>query len=142
MKTITISDAVNWFKGRGYRVVNMPASSFIKIKGVKGIMEAKENDISFITEKFEFTFIINQFRKETDVTMGSKIEKLCNKHFFAKFQFIGNIRYDERVHDSIYSRNIYMNKYPYSITAVDLQNVAGKITKIHQDPVFQSVRSS
>jgi len=90
-------------------------------------------------EKFEFTFIINQFRKETDVTMGSKIEKLCNKHFFANFQFLGNIRYDERVHDSIYSRSIYMNKYPYSITAVDLQNVAGKITKIHQHHALQSV---
>lgn len=93
-------------------------------------------------EKLEFKFIINQFRKETDVTMGSKIEKLCNKHFFAKFRFLGNIRYDERVHDSIYSRSIYMNKYPYSITAVDLQNVAGKITKIHQVPVLQSVKSS
>jgi len=93
-------------------------------------------------EKLEFKFIINQFRKETDVTMGSKIEKLCNKHFFAKFRFLGNIRYDERVHDSIYSRSIYMNKYPYSITAVDLQNVAEKITKIHQDPALQSVKSS
>lgn len=93
-------------------------------------------------EKLEFKFIINQFRKETDVTMGSKIEKLCNKHFFAKFRFLGNIRYDERVHDSIYSRSIYMNKYPYSITAVDLQNVAGKITKIPQGPVLQSVKSS
>ncbi len=92
--------------------------------------------------KLEFKFIINQFRKETDVTMGSKIEKLCNKHFFAKFRFLGNIRYDERVHDSIYSRSIYMNKYPYSITAVDLQNVAGKITKIPQGPVLQSVKSS
>lgn len=93
-------------------------------------------------EKLEFKFIINQFRKETDITMGSKIEKLCNKHFFAKFRFLGNIRYDERVHDSIYSRSIYMNKYPYSITAVDLQNVAGKITKIYQGPELQSVKSS
>jgi flagellar biosynthesis protein FlhG len=93
-------------------------------------------------EKLQFKFIINQFRKETDVTMGNKIEKLCNKHFFAKFQFLGNIRYDERVHDSIYSRSIYMSKYPYSITAVDLQNVAGKITKTHEDLSLKTVKSS
>ena len=93
-------------------------------------------------EKLQFKFIMNQFRKETDVTMGNKIEKLCNKHFFAKFQFLGNIRYDERVHDSIYSRSIYMNKYPYSITAVDLQNVAGKITETHVEPALKTVQSS
>jgi flagellar biosynthesis protein FlhG len=93
-------------------------------------------------EKLQFTFIMNQFRKETDVTMGDKIEKLCNKHFYAKFHFLGNIRYDERVHDSIYSRSIYMNKYPYSITAVDLQNVAGKITETHVEPSLKTVELS
>jgi len=93
-------------------------------------------------EKLQFKFIINQFRKETDVMMGNKIERLCNKHFFGKFQFLGNIRYDERVHDSIYSRSIYMNRYPYSITAVDLQNVAGKITKTHEGPALKTVKSS
>ena len=93
-------------------------------------------------EKLQFRFIMNQFRKETDVTMGNKIEKLCNRHFFAQFQFLGNIRYDERVHDSIYSRSIYMNRYPYSITAVDLQNVAGKLREIHEDPALKTVKLS
>ncbi len=35
-----------------------------------------------------------------------------------------------------------MNKYPYSITAVDLQNVAGKITETHVDPALKTVQSS
>ena len=93
-------------------------------------------------QKMHFKFIINQFRKETDVTMGNKIEKLCNKHFFSEFQFLGNIRYDERVHDSIYSRSVYMIKYPYSITAVDLQNVVGKMTKTNQNTALKSVETS
>jgi flagellar biosynthesis protein FlhG len=93
-------------------------------------------------QKMHFKFVINQFRKETDVTMGNKIEKLCNKHFLSKFQFLGNIRYDERVHDSIYSRSIYMIKYPYSITAVDLQNVVGKMIKVHQSPALTSMETS
>ena len=100
------------------------------------------NTLKSELRKMHFKFIINQFRKESDVTMGNKIEKLCNKHFFSDFQFLGNIRYDERVHDSIYSRNIYMIKYPYSITAVDLQNVIGKMTKIHQNPALKSMETS
>ncbi len=100
------------------------------------------NALKAVLQKMHFKFIINQFRKETDVTMGSKIEKLCNKHFLSEFQFLGNIRYDERVHDSIYSRSIYMIKYPYSITAVDLQNVVGKMTKIHQNKALKSVEAS
>jgi flagellar biosynthesis protein FlhG len=100
------------------------------------------NALKAVLQKMQFEFIINQFRKETDVTMGSKIEKLCNKHFLSEFRFLGNIRYDERVHDSIYSRSIYMIKYPYSITAVDLQNVVGKMTKIHQNKALKSVETS
>ena len=100
------------------------------------------NTLKSELRKMHFKFIINQFRKESDVTMGNKIEKLCNKHFFSDFQFLGNIRYDERVHDSIYSRRVFMIKYPYSITAVDLQNVVGKMTKIHQNPDLKSMETS
>ena len=100
------------------------------------------NTLKSELRKMHFKFIINQFRKESDVTMGNKIEKLCNKHFFSDFQFLGNIRYDERVHDSIYSRRVFMIKYPYSITAVDLQNVVGKLTKIHQNPDLKSMETS
>jgi flagellar biosynthesis protein FlhG len=100
------------------------------------------NTLKSELRKMHFKFIINQFRKESDVTMGNKIEKLCNKHFFSEFHFLGNIRYDERVHDSIYSRRVFMIKYPYSITAVDLQNVVGKMTKIHQNPDLKSMETS
>jgi len=87
---------------------------------------------------FHFRLILNQFSKHTDVTLGSKIEKVCNKHFYAKFQFLGNVSYDSRVEDSILSRKAYISKYPYTATATELQNIARKIAENGQDRVLLS----
>ncbi len=76
---------------------------------------------------FTFIFIINQFRKTSDASLGRKIEKVCNRHFYSKFKFMGNISFDERVHDSISSKRIYVNKYSYTISAIDLSKIAQNI---------------
>ncbi len=91
-----------------------------------------------ILGELRFKFILNQFRKQIDVNLGHKIEKVCDKHFCSKFQFIGNIRYDEKVHDSLFYKNIYVDKYPYSSTAVDLRNIVKKIIGNGRDSVFVS----
>jgi len=78
-------------------------------------------------KKFKFKFIINQFRKTTGTKLGEKIEKVCNKHFYSEFQFLGNVCYDERVHDSIFSRNIFVNKYSFTVSAIDLSHIVAKI---------------
>ncbi|RPJ83176.1 MAG: MinD/ParA family protein [Deltaproteobacteria bacterium] len=78
-------------------------------------------------KKFKFKFIINQFRKTTGTKLGEKIEKVCNKHFYSEFQFLGNVCYDERVHDSIFSKNIFVNKYSFTVSAIDLSHIVAKI---------------
>ncbi len=78
-------------------------------------------------QKFKFKFIINQFRKTTGTKLGEKIEKVCNKHFYSEFQFLGNVCYDERVHDSIFSKNIFVNKYSFTVSAIDLSHIVAKI---------------
>ncbi len=78
---------------------------------------------------FDFKMVLNQYRKQVDPTLGQKIEKVCNKHFYSKFQFLGNVSYDERVHDAIFSKKIYITKYPYTHTATDLQDIAKKLTR-------------
>jgi len=86
----------------------------------------------------QFKLILNQFRKQTDPTLGVKIEKVCNRHFYSKFQFLGNVSYDERVYDSIFSRKIYMAKYPYTPAATDIQFISKKLTDISQVPISVS----
>lgn len=78
-------------------------------------------------KKFKFKFIINQFRKTAGTKLGEKIEKVCNKHFYSEFQFLGNVCYDERVHDSIFSKNIFVNKYSFTVSAIDLSHIVAKI---------------
>jgi len=63
-------------------------------------------------------------QKQTDEKLGEKIEKICNRHFYSNFQFLGNIRFDPRVNDSILSKQIYIEKYAYTLTSTDLQNIA------------------
>ncbi len=85
--------------------------------------------------EYGFNIILNQFRRKSDSSLGEKIERVCKKHFYSRFQFLGNVSYDERVHDSILSRNIYVNTYPYTVTATDLKNVADKISDNGQRPI-------
>ena len=84
---------------------------------------------------FHFKFILNQFSKHADVTLGGRIEKVCNKYFYCSFRFLGNVGYDSRVQDSILSRRVYISKYPYTSTAIELQNIAKQIVGNGQDPV-------
>lgn len=86
----------------------------------------------FLREKlseFNFKFILNQFRKNIYPTLGQKIETVCNRHFYSTFQFLGNISYDERVAETVFSRKLYVHKYPYTTTSIDLKKIADVITK-------------
>jgi len=89
-----------------------------------------------------FKFILNQFRKQIDPTLGMKIEKVCNRHFYSKFEFLGNVSYDERVYDSIFSKKIYMAKYPYTTTATDMQYISKKLTDVSQERISVSSKLS
>jgi len=78
--------------------------------------------------KFTFRLILNQHRSHIDRNLGKKIEKVCNRHFYSQFKFLGNIAYDERVCESIIAQKIFVVKYPYTPTATDLKNLANRIT--------------
>lgn len=79
--------------------------------------------------KLVFKLVLNQYRKHIDETLGNKIEKVCNRHFYAGFQFLSNIAYDERVHNSVLAKTIFANKYPYTPTSTDLTHAAELMLK-------------
>jgi flagellar biosynthesis protein FlhG len=79
--------------------------------------------------KLVFKLVLNQYRKHIDETLGCKIEKVCNRHFYAGFQFVGNITHDERVHNSVLAKTIFANKYPYTSTSTDLKQAAEMMLK-------------
>jgi len=77
---------------------------------------------------FKIRFIFNQFRQNLDSRLGDQFETICNRHFYSQFQFLGNVSYDWRVYDSVLSRKLYVNKYPYTQPSIDLKKIADKIT--------------
>lgn len=77
--------------------------------------------------QFHFSMILNQFRKTNDISLGEKIKIVCNRHFYSVFEFLGNISYDDRVHDSVNLKKLYVTKYPYTETATDLKSIARKL---------------
>ncbi len=76
---------------------------------------------------FHFRFVVNQLRENDDPSLGSKIEKVCNRHFYSKFTFLGNIRFDEKIHDSILMRKTFITNYAYTRSANDLARIARRI---------------
>jgi flagellar biosynthesis protein FlhG len=77
--------------------------------------------------EFKFKLIFNQFRNNVDATLGDQFENICNRHFYSIFEFLGNISYDSRIHDAIFSKILYVHKYPHTQSAADLKKIAIRI---------------
>ncbi len=77
--------------------------------------------------EFKFKLVFNQFRNNLDPTLGDQFENICNRHFYSIFQFLGNIRYDSRIHDAVFSKILYIHKYPHTQSAADLKKIAARI---------------
>lgn len=98
----------------------------------------KGEQLKAILENFQFYFIMNEYSKQVDPKLGEKIERVYNTHFPARFKFLGNVDFDEKVYDSILSKKIFMDKYPYTSTATDLRNIVRRLTKDIPEPDSES----
>ncbi len=88
--------------------------------------------------ELRFKIIINLFRKNLDPKLGDKIETVCTQHFYSNFQFLGNISYDERIYDSVFSEKFFVLKYPDTTASIDLKKIADEITKARKSASLTS----
>jgi flagellar biosynthesis protein FlhG len=79
--------------------------------------------------RFNFKFILNQFRKNMDQVLGKKIENVCNRHFYSRFEFLGNVDFDERVLDAVFQRKLFVREFPDVRAAVNLKNIAERLAQ-------------
>ena len=75
--------------------------------------------------RFQFKLILNQFRKIADISLGEKITRVCNRHFYSPFEFLGRVDFDERVMDSVYARKLHVKNHPATTTVMELNQIAG-----------------
>jgi flagellar biosynthesis protein FlhG len=77
--------------------------------------------IERILHAFQFKLILNQVRKQDNPRIGILLCKIIEKHLGLKIQFIGNVGFDERVHDELCKKVPFIDKYPYSQATMDLK---------------------
>jgi flagellar biosynthesis protein FlhG len=84
--------------------------------------------------RFQFKIVLNQFRKNTDPSLGEKIKIVCNRHFYSPFEILGKVVFDERVIDSITAKELFVQQYPTTTAAMGLQQIAELLTRSQQAP--------
>ncbi len=77
--------------------------------------------IERILHAFQFKLILNQVRKQDNPRIGILLCEIIEKHLGLKIQFIGNVGFDERVHDELCRTGPFIDKYSYSQTTTDLK---------------------
>jgi flagellar biosynthesis protein FlhG len=81
----------------------------------------KGRELEEILQAFHFKLVVNQLRKQDSPKIGSLICRIVERHLSLKIQFIGNVRFDERVHEGLCRRGPYVERYAYSQVTADLK---------------------
>jgi len=93
----------------------------------------RENDPpkgSMIEEKLatlEFRLVINQMRQQDNPNLGLLMCKIIEKHVGIRMQFLGNVGFDDRVHDAVCKKTAFVYKYPYTQTTTDLREICNNV---------------
>jgi flagellar biosynthesis protein FlhG len=98
---------------------------------VVSVVKKNEPEIGQVLEQvlqgFRFKLIVNKLRKQDNASLGIHICQICEKHLGLQIQFLGNIPFDERVHDAVCQRVPFVDRYPYTQAVLDLQAICQKI---------------
>jgi len=73
---------------------------------------------------FKFKLILNQLRKQDNVAIGSQICQIIEKHLGIHIEFVGNVSYDDHVHDAICQRVSFLDRYPNTRAVADLRGIS------------------
>jgi len=77
-----------------------------------------------ILEKISFKLIINQTRNQKSSHIGEALLKLCQRHFYSRFELIGTLEHEEKIMDAIISKQLFVKGFPRSRATYDLLKIA------------------
>ncbi|MFB3925296.1 MAG: AAA family ATPase [Syntrophales bacterium] len=84
-------------------------------------------------QDLRFKLVVNQFRKHDNPSLGVLMCRILEKHLGINIQFLGNISFDDRVHDAVCKKTPFVSKYPYTQTAIDLQEFCNHMLTIREE---------
>lgn len=83
-------------------------------------------------ETTQFKLVINQMRERDDSSLGEYICRIIRRHLGMKIGFLGNIAFDNRVHDSVCDRAVFVDKYPYTQTTTDIRKLSQTLLALNE----------
>ncbi|MDO9558228.1 MAG: AAA family ATPase [Syntrophales bacterium] len=81
-------------------------------------------------QNMNFHLVLNQLRKKDNPRLGMLMCKIVNKYLGIKVEFLGNISYDDRVHDAVCEKDSFIYRYPYTQASLDIRNFCNNILSI------------
>jgi MinD-like ATPase involved in chromosome partitioning or flagellar assembly len=100
---------------------------------LKDIDPEQGSKIERILKAFQFKLVLNQVRRQDNPKIGALICKIVEKHLGMKIQFIGNVSFDERVHEAVCRKESFVDQYSYSQATLDLRLVIKGITGLTEE---------
>jgi len=73
--------------------------------------------------------ILNQFRWQVDKEFGQKITKICNKHLYFNYHFLGTISSDNKIVDATMNNRVFVKECSDAKPATEIYNIARAITE-------------
>jgi len=77
--------------------------------------------------ELKFKLVINQMRQQDNPNLGVLMCKIIEKHVGIKMHFLGNVGFDDRVHDAVCKKTAFVYKYPYTQTTTDLREICNNV---------------
>jgi flagellar biosynthesis protein FlhG len=72
---------------------------------------------------FQFKLVVNQVRRQDNPKIGVMICKVIERHLGLKVQFVGNVSFDESVHEAVCRKEPFVDQYRYSQATLELKAV-------------------
>jgi MinD-like ATPase involved in chromosome partitioning or flagellar assembly len=94
---------------------------------IKELEPEKGTIVEQALRAFHFKLVLNQLRKQDNPQLGVLICRIIEKHLGLPLQFIGNISYDDLVHDAVCQKVPFLDKYLHTQTAADLEKFCRNI---------------
>jgi flagellar biosynthesis protein FlhG len=99
---------------------------------LKGLSKPLEQIINGHLEDFTIRIILNQLRSNKDIVIGNSIKSVCKKYYGLNSHYVGYIEHDTIVSRCINQRHPFMQAFPASRCAREIERVAENIMEGRQ----------
>lgn len=122
LKDIFIS---TWKNREKYNINNL----YQFISYLKDLSNPIENIVDKELSNFMVYILLNQVRSNQEIMIGNSVKSICMKYFGLNTQYIGYIEYDDFITRCVNKRQPYMEAYPASRCAKEIERFTENLIK-------------